>query len=162
MNYCLSSLALGYELNFLPPSPTRDTNQRSQWRCRSTAPDLEKCSPVYLHHPLPSGYPPKHELHLTLKSTSEGGHKEPETIVNRKRSPPVETITLRLWKGLAGPSVTRPTEHRPLRALSDIASLGQLQREEKTALGGNLTWCAEVYTNNSRLAWSSGIASVLW
>lgn len=88
--------------------------------------------------------------------------KEPETIVNRKRSPPVETITLRLWKGLAGPSVTRPTEHRPLRALSDIASLGQLQREEKAALGGNLTWCAEVYTNNSRLAWSSGIASVLW
>lgn len=75
MNYCLSSLALGYELNFLPPSPTRDTNQRSQWRCRSTAPDLEKCSPVYLHHPLPSGYPPKHELHLTLKSTSEGGQR---------------------------------------------------------------------------------------
>lgn len=88
--------------------------------------------------------------------------KEPEDIVNRKRSLPVETMILMLWKRLAGPSVTQPTEHRPLRALPGIASLGQLQREEKAALGGNLMWCAEVYTNNSRHSWSSGIASVLW
>lgn len=30
--------------------------------------------------------------------------KEPEAIVNRKRSLPVETMTLMLWKRLAGPS----------------------------------------------------------